>query len=535
MEENLWHHYCDSLDKNFKEQVQWNKDYLNDYLEEWKTTRMAKQLCPDGVSGMNGIPLTSYSDYTILHAFGTRMNELEKKIPRKKGENFCEYYDTLSKMVIDMLDGWMVDTYSFSVKTSGTTSESKWVVHSDFFWKNMINAVMAAAIISCCDDYGTTSLRKGDIQFGIGSPAPYIGGYVRKLFEQEGIIVMPPSALVDEESNFMNKINIALKYAKQLKKIDIIGTTGSIFKMIALYFSDMAELFKQNYTITPPGIRKLILWILWKYKKYFGKKLNKLKCILNPKGLFMGSFDTELYREFIIEQLEIEPCNLYGSTECGFPLYGRPGRKSDLIPDLRGGYFEFLDRHSEIRKIDELERGGVYELVYTPFRSIIMRYKTGDLFRVIDFQHDNKPIFCFESRVVNVLDINNYFRLSLSLAFKAFKRAGFPPSTNWAFTKEIEPVECMILLMEKGSDMSEKQVSERLFDALKKEDVFFRNYITDFKIRNPWDVIRVEYVKRGVFKRYVEKKVQEGVPLGRIKPAMIIPPENKDMIDFLKN
>ena len=134
-----------------------------------------------------------------------------------------------------------------------------------------------------------------------------------------------------------------------------------------------------------------------------------------------------------------------------------------------------------------------------------------------------------------MLDIYNYFRLSLSLAFKAFSLAGFPPSNNWAFTKEFEPREHLVQLMEKEQDLTEKQVAVKLYNAIKEIDPQFKSYIEDFKINDPEDVIKVKYLKRGAFKRYTGIKLKQGVPLGRIKPARIITPKNQDIINILRS
>lgn len=535
MKENLWQKYCSFLDKDFKSQVQWNENYMFEYFKDWKNTKMANYLCPGGVKAIEGIPVTTYSDYPILHEFGEKIQALTKRIPRKKGENYCDYYDKLSRQIINMLDGWMADQYSFSMTTSGTSGESKWIVHGETFWQNLVRSIMSTIIICSSEERGKTSFTKKDILFGIGSSAPYFGGYFLKAVLSQGINLIPPVEVMDEVPDFKKKIGIALKAVKKAGKIDIIGGAGSIIKLFTLYFINRVELFRESFKSTKAGILKIILWFLWKYEQAFGKKLNKLKDLINPKGVFLGSFDTELYLEYVIEQLELEPVDLYGATEIGFPLYGRPERKSDFFPDLRVGYFEFLDKNENIRKIDKLEKGEIYELVFTPYRSIIVRYKIGDLLKVIDFQKDGLPILNFESRAIQILDIYNYYRITLSLAFKAFKRAGFPPSNNWAFTKEMEPREHLVLLMEKELDLTEKQVSEKLYHALIAEDQSFKNYIADFKITDPEEVIKVEYLKRGAFKRYANYKTKEGVPLGRIKPFRIISPLNREVITLLRS
>lgn len=535
LKENLWQHYCSFLDKDFKSQVLWNEDYMQGYLNDFKKTKMAGHLCPGGVKSLEDVPLTTHADYSIMHEFGAEMQELTKRIPRKKGEDYASYYDKLSRKMIKMIDGWMADTYSICVKTSGTSGDSKWFIHGETFWKNLVNAAMSVIIICCSSEPGTTALHKGDVILGFSAPVPYLSGYMAKALGMEGVRMIPPVEITDEIPSFKKKMQLAFKHFKQTDKIDIVGGSGSILKLLTLFFVNRKELFKGSYETANPGIRKIILWLLWKYEQAFGKKLNKLKDIINPKGLLLGSFDTELYLDYIQEQLEMEPGNLFGATELGFPLYGRPVNKSALFPDLRTGYFEFLDKYNNIRKIEELEKGKNYELIFTPFKSIVVRYKTGDIFRLAGFQADGLPFFNFESRVINIIDIHNYFRLSLSTAFKALKLAGFPPSNNWAFTKELGPKERLVLLMENEWGLTEKQVANKLFQALKIVDHEFHNYINDFKISNPEDVISVQYLRRGAFRRYVDIKMKQGVPFGRIKPFRIITPENFDIIKILRS
>jgi hypothetical protein len=399
----------------------------------------------------------------------------------------------------------------------------------------METSIMSIMTICCSAESGRTSFTRGDTLLGFGAPAPYIGGYLAKVIEREGIKMVPPLEVVRDISDFKKRMQLALKYFKKAEKIDIIGGSGSIIKLLTLYFANRKELYRSHYETTGAGIQKIILWLLWKYESAFGRKAGKLKDIVHPKGLITGSFDTELYLDFIEEQLGIQPTNIFGATELGFPLYGRPGDKSSLYPDLRTGYFEFLDSSNHIRKIDELEMGETYEFIFTPFRSLIMRYKTGDILRVKGFLPDGMPYFDYESRIINMIDIHNYFRLSLSGAFKAFNVAGFPPSGNWAFTKEIEPKERLLLLMEDEFGLTKQEVAKKIFHALKATNQEFCNYINDFKIKNPGEILEVHYVKRGTFRRYTEEKLKQGVPMGRIKPFRIITPDQADILKFLRS
>ena len=157
-----------------------------------------------------------------------------------------------------------------------------------------------------------------------------------------------------------------------------------------------------------------------------------------------------------------------------------------------------------------------------------------DLFKVVDFRDDGMPIFSFESRRADLLDIRNYFRLSDALAIKALVEAGLPLTDKWAFAKEIEPDEHLCLLMEREWEYPEREASRRIFEALQKVDPQFQNYVRDFGIRDPWKVIKVEYLRKGAFMRYVMQRAKQGAEMGQIKPLKLITPKNKEVADLLK-
>jgi hypothetical protein len=81
--EALWREYCSFFDKPFSEQLEYNELKLKAYFNRWKRTKMARQLCPKGVSTFEDVPLTTYEDYTILHEFGSRIEKLIKKLPER--------------------------------------------------------------------------------------------------------------------------------------------------------------------------------------------------------------------------------------------------------------------------------------------------------------------------------------------------------------------------------------------------------------------------------------------------------------------
>jgi len=197
-------------------------------------------------------------------------------------------------------------------------------------------------------------------------------------------------------------------------------------------------------------------------------------------------------------------------------IHRDPDRKSDLVPDLRTDYLEFKTEDGEIRDLDELKKGEVYDLIVTPFGSILFRYDMGDLFRVVDFRDDGMPIFAFEGRKETILDIYGYYRVT-------------------AVAKLLEPKEHLCFLMEKTWEYSEETAERLIFNSLMEIHEDFRKYVKDFGIKDPSDAVRVEYLKPGAFMRYSALKAKMGAPLGQYKPPQVIPPDRIEIYETLRS
>jgi hypothetical protein len=531
--EELWKKYCSFFDKPFSEQVEYNELKLKEYFKRWKQTKMAKQLCPKGVKKFDDVPLTNYENYPILHEFGKKVEHLEKTVPRRKGELWWEYYDRIGRKVIPMIDGWMVDEYGFCSKTAGTIGESKWLVYGKSFSKNL-DSLISHCIMACSDRWGDTTLRKGDTFLNITAPPPYISGfYIRHL--QQVLKPVPPPNVVDEITNMRKKMWMVIKIIEKGQKIDVGGAIASVFYMFSKYFTKPDEFFKEYYQSMNFGIIKFLLFLKYLHCKVAGKKYKKARDVMPVKGIGVGGYDTRQYFNYIRNEFGVTPTSGYGSTEFGMIMHGHTDRKMDYLPDLRDGYFEFLTEKGKIKKIDELKKGQVYDLVGTPFGSILIRYEIGDQLRVIDFRDDGLPIFDVEGRKKQVIDIYGYYRLTQAMAVKVLYEAGLKETDKWCVVKRIDPKEHICVLMEREWKHPEREAAKLVFEAMKKVNPGFRNYVTDFRIKDPSEVIKVEYLRKGAFMRYTMNRVKEGAALGNVKPPKIITVDRSEVADLLRS
>jgi len=97
-------------------------------------------------------------------------------------------------------------------------------------------------------------------------------------------------------------------------------------------------------------------------------------------------------------------------------------------------------------------------------------------------------------------------------------------------------------LMEKTWPYTERQAEKIIFKSMLEVDKAmmqpgetFKDYVEDFKVKDPSEFIRVVYLRPGAFLRYSMIRAKEGVPIGQYKPPKIIPPEKYEIYEILKN
>ena len=538
---DLWERYCKFYEKDFSEQMEFNRERMKRYFRKWKKTDFAKIIYKSNLKSFREAPITRYDDYPMLREFGRRITDVTKRNPKRPGELFKEYYDRISRELGSSLNRYMTEPFYLCMKTTGTTGESKWVAHGETFWKNFAQASIATAVISCSDGWGETNLKVGDKCINMNASIPYISGW-GAWASQTHFELIPPIKVADNLRNMQEKFYLILKAIRKGEKISAGGGIGSMFYMMCKHFVEPEEFYHEYYCSLGFGLKKMLLYFKILQCKLSRKEKKRMVDFMPLKGVLIAGMEARLYIDFFKKEFNIEPLNVYGSTEAGPLMRGDPDRKTDLIPDLRTSYLEFKTEDGEIKDLDELKKGEIYDLVVTPFGSILFRYDMEDLLRVIDFRDDGMPIFAFEGRKITVIRLYSWYRVTPNVIVRALSKAGLRSSDKWAVIKLLKPREHLHFLMEKAWPYSEREAEKIIFNSLIEADKdiphrgrTLRDYIADFRIKNPSDVIKVEYLKPGTFLRYSMIKAKMGAPLGQYKPPKIIPTEKMEIYETLKS
>ncbi|HMA61533.1 MAG TPA: GH3 auxin-responsive promoter family protein [bacterium] len=530
---DLWEEYCGFFNKSFQEQLQYNNEKLQKHFARWKNTKMAAELAPDA-KDFEEVPLTDYSDYPILHEFGEKVKKLSKTISQRNDELLWDYYKRISGQVSSMLDEWLPGDYSYCGKTSGTTGQSKWFAYTKEFEQQLMMDSIAIVVIGGSEEWGTTKVEPGDKILNILAPPPYPAMITGRAWDDVFNLV-PSQKTMESTSNMLQKITLIAEMIKDGERFDGFGGVASPLKLICDYLKNPDELFKNYYQSLNFGALKIYLFIKYLKARLFKNEDRKLRDLLPLKGVGIAGVDAKLYFNYLREQFGFDPLNGYIISELGIVMYGRPENKRYLVPTLRSCYFEFLDEKGEINKLTEVKKGHTYELVGTSFGSMLIRYKTGDIFRVVDIKDNGMPIFDCEGRKENWLDFFGYFRVSERLMTEVVLETGLDGFEKWSAYKVTNPREKLRVLMENVWNCQPSEAAERFFKALKKKSPYFNNYLEDFNINDPEDIITVEYLDDGTFMRYIMSKKKEGVALGQIKPPKIISMDEQELVEKLRN
>ena len=532
-EKTLYEQTCSFFERKFAYQFEHNVQQLQEHLERWQNTLTRKRLATT-VEQTDQIPLTDYHDYQEMVKFGSALQDLVQQEPKKENELLAEYYCRLAKSIAYIVEDALPYKLAMMVKTTGSTGTNKWLVHGEPFWENFRLDSIATGMLACSERWGETKLKIGDKGLNVVAPVPYLSGWslasAIPYFQP-----VPPLKVTDNIPDARKKFYLALRIMEKGEKVVCGGANAATFYMLFRYFTDQTAFFTDLYKSVDFGATKL--YFLYRVLKSMFKmrKNASIFDILPLKGAIVGGADTRVYCEFFRNTFGIVPLQVYASSEAGIALLGTPDDKLDLIPNLRSGYFEFIDDKGEIVALDEVKKDGVYEMVVTPFGSALARYKSGDLFKVVKIRDDGLPIFSCEGRRMGVIDVYSYFRLTERMITEALAHAGLRNSDKWAVIKQSSPQEHLHFLMEKEWDYSEAEAEKQIFYSLMQISQDFADYVRVFGIKKPSQLIKVEYLKQGAFTRYLMRAAKLGLPLGHLKAPKIIPMNRADIFDLLRS
>ena len=352
-------------------------------------------------------------------------------------------------------------------RTSGTAGTEKWFMIPKKEFEAMARETSLATLCALFHNGEECTLEYGDKIYINVAPRPFIGGYM---------------------------------ISEAVEKIVLVNVVPNI----NLSYREKIRYFIFNYDKVDAAVMSASTLV--------SQIMPAIERPLRLKGLILlDSPIGEAYRDKIEDFTGTIPKSVYGSTEtlaCSIPSVEYP---LGFILDWRRGVFEFLPVDKErsrenLLKMDEIEVGKVYRIIYTSFFGELTRYDLKDAFKCIA-RGDNilgieLPVFKFYARVEKTISLLNFTRIDEEELMEAFKRAGIS-FVDFTVRKEIESgLEHLVIYLEHEEDQSAESIRKAIHEVLYKIDSDYRDLVNFYD----YVPVKVCILPRGTFATFLQEK-----------------------------
>jgi len=421
----IWQKYCGFIDLSLEEFMEIQESLLLEQIEQLDRSKLGKILFgnnkPKSIEEFRkNVPLTTYDFYDPYFN-----NQDDSMLPEKP-----QY--------------WICTTWK------GGTHPYKWAPYTSSMVKENIKAFIASLLFATCNGkkFNVTMKPKDKFLYGM-APLPYFTGIVPYGLKHEFEFEYLPDIQTAENIGFEERNMLGFQLGLE-KGIDIFFGVSSVLLRIGEKFQ---EGFSSNKTINGKKSLKASLRLL---KGLIKSKLHRRnilpKDIWKLKGIVCGGTDTRLYKDKIESYWGVKPLEAYAGTEISIVATQTLNYKGlTFFPDVN--FLEFISEGESHKNLidpsykpktlllNEVEAGGIYELVTTKFKGgAFVRYRVGDLIKIISLT-DKKlgikvPQMEYVDRVNSIIDLSAFTRISEGLLSKAIKLASID-CNKWFASKGI--------------------------------------------------------------------------------------------------
>ena len=402
--------------------------------------------------------------YGKKYSFGDikSVSDYQNKVPLSVYEDYMPYIEKIKNKEPNVLTS---EPVLLLEPTSGSSSAKKLIPYT-----RGLQREFSAAVYTWLWDLNKNfpRLKYGQIYFsvtpqgsaangieGFNSDSEYIGGLLGKFIAKKFCVPESVKAIQDMDEFW----NTTIDFIKRAKKLRLVSIWNPTFLLLMLEKANMTakELF--------PHLEVISCWADGNSAPY-AAKLQKVfpDVYIQPKGL--------LATEGIMT----------------IPIEGEGRRLTD------SHFFEFIDKHNNVRLKDQLDEGDEYEIVLTTSGGLY-RYRIGDIVR-----YNGNKCFDFIGRAGNISDCFGE-KLNEMHVRKAVPENGFgllvPGKDRYVFYTETEA------------------------DANAIDTALRENFHYDYCRRlGQLKEVEVIVIQNGA-RQYIDNCLRFGIRLGDIKPACL--------------
>lgn len=516
--DEVWEKCCGFVDLSLQEFMRVQERLLLEQIILMSQCELGRKIMRGHVSKdsndfRRSVRLTTYKDYIPL-----LLNKREDVLPRPVYRWAC---------------------------TSGRSAEfdSKWVPYTKEAFDKMGLCFLGGLIFKLSEKRGQVPLREEDVMLQVLAPPPYVTGAIAipSILEQFPMRIIPELDDADQKG-FQARLEEGFRLALR-EGIDILFAIPSVLVRVGEQFEQQARTMSISSLLHPKIIfRSLKGWLRAK----IARRPMLPKDLWSVKAIATAGTGTAIFRERIKKYWGQAPGEGYACTEGGVMAMQPWGGGLTFIPD--SNFFEFIpEKEHLIWKedptyvpttvlLDELEVGGIYELVITNFHGgPFLRYRLGDLVRVIslgDPQHGiDIPQIMFHARADDIIDLAGFPRLTEKAIGMAIENANIS-CVDWVARKEVvdeRPVAHIYIELRRSELRGAEKICEDIHQALENLDPNYQ----DLESMLGWKPVKVTKLSPGTFERYMLERQAAGADLAHFKPPHM-QPTDKIMADLLR-
>ncbi|MGN0302239.1 MAG: GH3 auxin-responsive promoter family protein [Anaerotardibacter sp.] len=494
----LWDECCGFLTLSLDQYMTIQNRLLSEQMSIWVKSPLGQKITngksPQTIDEFRrAVPLTTYEDYADV-----LLSQREEMLPEKPAV-------------------WIETTWEggkHPIKSAPYTQAML-----DTFHRNARSLI----IFSTATDWNTYTVGK-NVLSGL-APLPYLTGLMGQILDEEyGFNMFPPRETTLSMS-FSERSKLGIKMGLS-EGIDYFFGLGSISYHLSKQIGKSSGSSKKNVS---PKVLLRMLKAKAKAKKE-GREVYP-KDIFDLKGFVCAGTDNACYKDDLEKLWGVRPMEIFAGTECSLVGTETWNRK-DLYfyPDVC--FYEFLplecvrrtDKHMPTLTMDQVEPGGIYELVVTVFKGgAFARYRMGDVYRCVGIgderDHSSLPRFRYIDRVPTIIDIAGFTRITENSINEVVALSRLPIK-QWCAAKEFDaqtrhPFLHLYVEME----------AEEVLDIALSEEVLRRHLEVYFSYQdNDYDnlkkilemePLRITFVQSGTFEQY---EAYTGAPIETMNP-----------------
>lgn len=466
----------------------------------------------------------------------TTVQEFREQVPLTTYTDYCpELIERREDVLPAKVAKW--------VRTSGTSGKSyvKWVPLSVGVIRELEKVLTAEIIFSGCNSRGDLSKLKEHLKVLQTLGAPEYGtGFLAYVTKQSINCDLLPSH--GGELPFQQCIKLGFEEALY-RGLDGFGGIASALVYAGEQIRRRAGNISTPFLLAHP--RAVFRVATGLVKSKLARRALLPKDLWTVQGIICGGSDTAVFKKRVEELWGRRPLEHYASCEaghCALQTWDYEGMT--FVPILN--FFEFIPEKECFRSqldhsyqpktvlLDELKAGENYEIVLTNFHGgAFTRYRIGDIVRITSLRNEKLnidiPQMVFYSRADDRIDISGFGRLTEKVIWEAIENSGIPYK-DWTARKEAigdRTILHLYLELQHNYIASEEAVGATVYAELQKLDSTY-HYNQYGAFGDPETVlglkpIKVTFLPRGAFARYISQRQTEGADLGTIKPPHVNP------------